>query len=154
MNRKLAIGSVIASVFAVIALCASLLSVSIPKTAQAEQLLLFRNVSIGSWSNYSGTVTNTLPTFSVYYGSADCFVTYVSGTAIPGASFVTATVKLQASQDAVYWADLTSYAAIITPSTVLTRTPLYGNYIRAYMTPGTNQPVTTTVNCKLVQTNY
>lgn len=154
MNRKTALATIVGFVatFALIISAVFAGGVSQPaQTATAESVWQFRYVTLATNTGTTATTVTGTGLETAYYGTADCFVTYVSGTAVAGASFVTATYALQTSLDNVNFATSLTFPAVITPSTIFTRTPLYGGYTRAVLTAGNTTAVTSTLKCKLIQ---
>lgn len=155
MNRKTALASLAAftAAFALVLSAVFAGSTVNTKTATAETITNLRYITLQGAVGTTATQVAGTAVDTQYYGSVDCFSTWITGTTVAGlATGVTATVKLQNSLDGTNWADLTSYPAMITATTLLTRTPTYGKYLRSLITAGNTNSVTVKVECKLVQT--
>lgn len=156
MNRKTALASLAAftAAFALVLSAVFAGGTSTTKIASAETLNSLRYVTLQGAVGTTATQVAGTAIESQYYGSVDCFASYITGTIVAGTvTQVTATVKLQNSIDGTNWADLTTYPAMITATSLLTRTPTYGRYLRSFITAGNTNSVTVQVLCKLVQTN-
>ena len=118
-----------------------------PKATQADSIVGTRSITLISAAGSAATTVTGDAVYTQFYGSADCFATWISETAavVP----TTVTHKLQVSADSVYWADLTSYTAQTTATVALTKTTLAGAYLRDLVTVGNTNPVTFSVKCVL-----
>lgn len=157
MNNKRTRG--IVAVFTAIALVFALVAVGIrPGNVLASQpaaqpntdVVLARGpITMHTANGITATTAGGTELYTQLWGTIQCFSTWIAGPTVAGAP-PTITVKLQASADATYWADITSFPAQYSAGTAYTTTDTAGTYMRSYATLANSNPVTFTTKCNLV----
>lgn len=150
MKRNTAL-SILASLTLIFALALGVAFSAKPDAVKADSVQGTSNITLVESNGTVATAVTGTSRYIQFWGSADCFSAWIAGPSVAGAP-PTVTNKLQVSADDTYWADLTSFTAQSSASTVLTRTTLAGAYLRTVATVGNTNPVTYSVKCVIKNT--
>jgi hypothetical protein len=139
-KRSGALGALIAFTLIVAAVLGAAF-ITPPAQTAAESIIGSKSATLVTSLGATTNVT-TDAAYTQFYGTGDCYSTYVAAV-----SPATATVTLYHSADGSNWVAGTSMTAQSSAGTVHTRTVLYGAYTRAIIAPSNTNAMTMTVKC-------